>query len=435
MSAAEKVTNPFKFSAGADFKAKASNAYTAATVSSTDATTNTWDTQKIGDAYLEFTPSAGMSTTIAQIYALSFNFSGRLRQYDNTAKKNEVRFMFGWGNKITVVKDYLDINVDLSYNIDNNAAYKEGSWYEPNREEALPALYKKGKTVTSLVPTGTIGLGGKVGKTGFKWGLSETATLQLNANAFKDVNPTAIGGKTKGGENWHPYGVTNGIISAATNGDTVIGATDLYGCNDTQTDNLVSLIDSFALTTALDLQFEFFHFFAPENITCTIKFPSKFGLFMPYSSYYEISKEFTWDTTPGLDFDFAGIKLFVGARSRLQAYYNTSSPLDGTNGSCWSHDGKAVLDAGGNLANWVNYTAMEQNFSPDHHQSWWRGGPQVKFTIGKDWLSFTMDWQGYGYAGAALYDNDNKDSGGKNAGGGAGSGWKNEFNVAATIKL
>jgi hypothetical protein len=417
---AENIPNPFKFGVSAGFTMKTDNAYSAQTIDAKSPITSLWDATntanaggKIGSAYLEYNVAGNISTAV-KIWSTSFNFAGRLRQWDAKSSKNEVRFLFLWGNKFSIVKDYLDLNVDLGYNIDNNANFKQGSWYEPNNDNILMALITKGKSVTSLIPTGTIGIGGKVGNSGFKWGLSETAILQLNSDFYKDNNPMAL--------NINPFAVSaTGTVSmntAPANG------------SDPQRDNLGSIIDSIALQGKIDLQFEFFHYFAPANVTCNIKAPVTVGVFMPYCNFMEISKEITIDTTPGLEFNVMGIQLFLGARSRTQFYYNTASPMDGSNGSMWSHDGQVILTNSGALA-----TTTPKDLAPDHHQAWWRGGPQVKFTLGKDWLTFTADWQGYFYAGAATYDNDNLTNGGKNAGLGAGTGMKNEFNIGCSMKL
>jgi hypothetical protein len=113
-----------------------------------------------------------------------------------------------------------------------------------------------------------------------------------------------------------------------------------------------------------------------------------------------------------------------------QFYYNTASPMDGSNGSMWSNDGQVILTESG-----AHTATTATHLLPDHHNAWWIGGPQIKFSIGKDPMTFTADWQGYFYAGAAMYDNDNPVGGGANAGRGAGTGMKNGFSIGCQIKL
>jgi len=358
-------------------------------------------------ASLEDIIAAKASMKIADIYELSFGAQIQFRGVDivsNGASSSLNRSVFSasWGNKVTAVKDYLDINVDVGWNVlwDLDPTTEAPGMGDKMTGPGWYKLYLKQDKINYQLPI-SVGLAGKVKDAGLSWGLAEQANLMFNAEFYKDNDPSAnANGSTHAGE---PYDVNAGGTPLTNWADNSFGG----------------FFEGVSLTTNASIGFEFFHWFAPQNITCTLKASLKLLVQMPYSWYYELDKEISEDCKVGLEFGLAGPKLYIGARIRNCDNYNTSAPLNGHLGSDWDYGGSICTGytpvvAGGDKFN-----------SPSHDNPQMRIGPEVSMSVANQWFEFGIYWNGYA-RDIRRYDE-----------GGTGSTiyWRNDFEVYSTFKL
>ena len=345
------------------------------------------------------------SITIAEIYTLGTYLTG-FGEYGLGADAYRVQLKTGLTNSIKVVPDYLTIGINVEFINRWEAREKQTTNAKTGKldETALNAdlngdgdqldtevvLSDKETKLTGqqvrYVFTPQITLGGSIPDSGFSWSLGEKVEMDFDPANWKDSDPTF---KTVDG---HVY-KADGSLNAPVAYDGVF--------------------DSANFITSIGINFEFFHFFAPENFTGTLKLSHDFKIDVPYSYYIEYSKKIENEGTYGLEFGLAGVSFGIFAFLKTEDYLNSSAPLDGENGSFR------------NWAGTVDKDIVDDMDATSHARPNAQLGPKITFGYTKEWFSFGTAYKGF-LDGLRKYDEDGKN--------GAIS-WNNEFEIYAKFAL
>jgi hypothetical protein len=298
----------------------------------------------------------GASITIADIYTLGAFLQG-IAEIGTGGDSDRVEFRVGWENGIQAIQDYLKIDINVEFRNQWNA----GSWVN---YYLLPSFK----------------LSGSVPDSGFSWALSETVEMGFNPEYWKDSDPTY--------HSWDDpaYDSATGAL------DTGIGLpTDHNGAIYDQ----ATVFDYAKFETKLELNFELFHFFAPENITGTIKLSNNFKATIPYSWYLERCKELVDEFEGGFELGLAGPTVYLAFWGESQDFVNSSAPLNGDYGSNRSWDGTWIGNEGNKEdgANWVG--EWDDIEATGHGRPNLKLGFKLNFSYTKEWFSFGTEYKGY----------------------------------------
>jgi hypothetical protein len=423
---AENVPNPFKFGFNNRLKIRHEDDWRMDKMRSATVPEGTSPLSDATPRYasLEETMTLNVSATINQMYTMAFSLSDSIRGVDilsNGASSSLNRAVLGfvWSNKIVAVKDYLTISVDAGWtvkwdmdtvNAAGTTAVKSMGGDDRGYQPTWEKVYQPQNKLAYEIPM-TFGLSGKVGSTGFSWGLSQSALLLFNAEFYKDNDPQA-----KASQHGEPF--TGAAAGAIFTPSVSAGAFTTGGVADK---SFGGFFESYVLTSRLQLAFEFFHFFAPANITATLKYDHKLGINCPVSYYYEIDKEIQNDMQPSIEFGFFGaMKLGLGARIRHYTFYNTSAPVNDSDTSPWNLTGSTIRTYAVRAGQGGGFVFD----CPSHQPNVMRVGPTVGFSVGQGWFEIGGLW--YGFARDFLVDVP-KD--------GSTNFWRNDFEMYATFKL
>jgi hypothetical protein len=438
---AEKVTSPFKFSFENIFKVKTQDDWHPGQMSGNGTPVPAVPVTPAKDAVVqsadvEDTIKLSAKATFAQIYTLSFTLSDACRSTDSqnngsttggvitnsdTLQLNRAWLTAMWGNDFSIIKDMLNLNVSAGWVVswDNDTAMKLFGGMDRAYGANWYSLYLPQNKMAYEFPV-SVGLGGAIAKTGFTWNLNQECRMLFNGQFIKDNDPKAASHPTNG----EPYGLS-ATTSTWANEDGSLSTTGKYKpvTANYADKSFGGFFEAVVLNTNLNLAFEFFHFFAPENITCAIRYDHKLAINAPISYYYEIDKEILNDMQPALEFGLAGPKLYLGARIRHYANYNSSAPVNGSAGSVWLYDGSAIDSTKGQTSKAVNFGGVVFE-SPSHTPNALKVGPQIGFSVSKDWFEIGGKWNGY----AREFWYDWKRDGSINF-------WRNDFELYSSIKL
>jgi hypothetical protein len=450
---AEKVTNPFKFSFSEQLKIRheeewrytQKQAWAAGNVGS-----NVGDNPNDGDkgnyAELENAVQVGASATFGQIYALSFTLNDALRTPDfrsngSSQSLNRNALTFTWGNNVQIVKDYFLANVSLGWvmyaDMDNNSRTQGGG--DGNRMNLYGDFVKfyQNPTFNSIfyeVPM-SLQFAGIVPKSGFSWSLNQNLTLELSPQFYKDNDPTWTGSSHRTGDGKNdPYTVatSSGLPVYNSEDEIKYGTAGNYGpqyatltqsvtSGDVSFGNFLSNVETI---TRLNLNYEFFHFFAPENITCTLAIQHTLYVNMPVVYYMEYDKEIKNRFEPQVIFGLDNVQFGLGFSLIYNNYWNTSAPVNDTYGSPWTTASKSI-QVGHYKTNPDGSISLE---CPPHSPNQERIGFTSTLKFGNSFFNFSLAY--YGFFRDFLYDQ---------SGSGLASAdpqrFSQDFEMAAQIKL
>lgn len=371
--AAQAVDNPFSFSLYNQIKLKAVDESQMGRMPDdesliADSSTNDFNVTK---AVINDEMKCSASITLAEIYTMGFFLQG-VGEFGGGGDSDRVEFSTGMTNGIQAVPDYLKIEIDLTWvNRMNNGTH-----------------------VNYLLKP-FLGLSGSIPDTGISWGISEAVEMLWNPENWKDTDPT---------------------LKSFDDDRYAVSTTTLP--NDTLTDNHPDQgsFEYAKFESKITFDFEFFHFFAPENITGTLKLMNNFKVKLPYSYNIEMSKEINDEFEVGFEVGLAGPKVYVAFWGETADFLNTSAPLNGDLGSNrdWSGD-------------WVGdeVTTWEDEDAVTHERPNLKIGPKINFSYSKEWFSFGTGWKGY-ETGIRKYDEDGCNDELK---------WVNEFEIYAKFAL
>jgi hypothetical protein len=287
------VDNPFSFSLSAKFQGKFKDDSQAGYMSLASGDDgqefvgdkdNNYITKNVS---LKAELDAGMSVTLAEIYTLSFGICEKPEISSDNAE-NEVNFKI-MGNSIKVIQDYLTIGLDIKYNI----FHKEANEFVNSRLDFV------------------FSLSGSVPDTGFSWKLSSDNRLKFDLENYKDTDPL------------------HGETAANRDGDNG------------------SLFDAYYAEHKLELKWEFLHFFAPENITCTLIIDPCLKPTINYSPYVERFHTIETETNPGIELGLAGFNIGLKCYIATKDTIGVSAPA-GSAGSAWDYKKDAATGAADN---------------------------------------------------------------------------------------
>jgi hypothetical protein len=331
------------------------------------------------------------SITIAEIYTMGFYLKG-VGEFGFGGDSSRVEFSTGMTNSIKVVEDYLTIGINADWIIrwDARDAYfseaDNNTDLNGDGDTADEFDHAFGSGVDYLLKP-SISLSGSVPDTGISWGLSETVEMQFDPDMWKDTDPSL---STYDGAG---YSSTTGKANQSEAG----------------------LFNYAKFETKVTFDFEFFHFFAPENITGTLKLMNNFKVKLPYSYYLEMDKEVNNETEIGFALGLAGVSLTIAGFAETADFLNTSAPLNGDPGSArdWSGDFIGVTGA------------WDDAYAISHSRPNLKMGPKVNFSYTKEWFSFGTEYKGY-EDGLRKWAEDGKNEVLK---------WVNEFSIYAKFAL
>jgi hypothetical protein len=359
---------------------------------------------------------ASASTTIAEIYTLSFGITEKPEIAGATAA-NEVNFKI-MGNSIAVIQDYLTIGLDIKYNLfHGTGAYAVSSTSVADSVSPIDTN-KQGPTEKDPVVTSVSGsngadqvttrldfvlsLSGSIPDTGFNWKLSSDNRL-------------------------------NFALAGATASDPVYSG---YGTAASRDGNTAGFFTSFYTENKLELKWEFLHFFAPENITCTLIIDPVLKITVPYSYYTEQLKTLEIEMNPGVELGLAGfnvgLKCFIDTVDKL----GESAPA-GHAGSAYKWTESDSLgqdpedsDTTGASATY-NYEYEKDADNQGNNTYPWRTpsgtlkvGPKLTLGFTKGMGTFGFMWKGYAHNLRAVnWGGDNRNN----------SAWTNEFEIDVKI--
>jgi hypothetical protein len=333
------------------------------------------------------------SITIAEIYTLGFSLKG-VGEIGMGGDAQRVEFTAGMENGIQAVQDYLKIDINAEWIIrwESRDSYvseaDNGADINGDGDMTDEFSTEIGQHVDYLLKP-SLKFSGSVPDSGFSWALGETIELKWNPENWKDSNPTF---ETYDGDEYNP------ATGEAIHGDQ-------------------GTFEYAKFETKLELNFEFFHFFAPENITGTIKLANNFKAKLPYSYYIEISKELNDEFDAGFELGLAGPTVYLGLWGETADFLNTSAPLNGDymSNRDWSGD-------------WVG-DEVDADFDDieavTHERPNLKLGFKLNFSYTKDWFSFGTEYKGY-EDGLRKYDEDGCNDELK---------WVNEFSIFAKFAL
>jgi hypothetical protein len=406
---AEAVTNPFSFSLYNQIKLKAVDTSQPGMMQNGDDDVNGYsplNDYNVTKANLNDEMKCSASITIAEIYTMGFYLTG-VGEYGFSGDAQRTAFSTGMTNGIQVVKDYFKIDINADYTIRWESRQTQTTTYKEVDETAITATDSNGDTITGIdlngdglitdnayvlsedntaevgqhtnfLLTPSLTLSGGIPNTGFTWKLGETIEMLWNPENWKDTDPT--------------YQSWDGDAFNPISGNRVLGATDQVGA-----------FEYAEFQTNVTLEWEFFHFFAPENITCTLSLSQNLNVKCPYSYYLEIDKRLRTEGSYGFKFGLAGFDFGIFFYERSDDYLNTSAPLNGDLGSNRSWDGTWIGNVGDKEATieleGVTYAAWQGDWEDmdavTHERPTMRIGPKITFGYSKEWFSFGGQWLGY----------------------------------------
>jgi len=372
--AAQAVDNPFKFSLFNQIKLKAQD-------SSQMGMTQDENTRisyapdydfVVDKAVINDEMQCKASITLVEIYTMAFYLQG-VAEIGTGGDSDRVEFRTGMENGIQVVPDFLKIDINVEWRV---------QWNDAEHVNYLLLPY--------------LGFSGKIPDAGISWGISEKVEMKWNPENWKDSDPT--------------YRSWDGPAYDETTGARI----DLGGV--VGTDDQVGAFEYAKFETKVTFDFEFFHFFAPENITGTLKLANNFKAKIPFSYYLEICKELNDEFDVGFELGLAGPKVYVGLWGETADFLNTSAPLDGDMNSYRSWEG-----------DWLGMDGEEfsDKDATGHARPNLKIGPKINFSYSKDWFSFGTEYKGY-ETGIRRYDEDGRND---------QLEWVNEFAIFAKFAL
>lgn len=393
---ANAVDNPFSFSLYNQITLKAVDTSQPGRIPDNDSSIGNSPANdfNVAKANLNDDMKCSASITIAEIYTMGFFLQGT-GEYGFNGDAMRTQFGTGMTNAIQVVPDYLKIDVNLTWNtrwesrqqdimdgtivseadyaayldridpdnaphtidFDDNGTDNEAGVFDVVERDTGDSGDVGQHTNFLLTPM--FKLSGGIPDSGFTWAISETVEMLWNPENWKDSDPTF---KSYDGNEYDP-----------ATGDAIHGDEGAFEYADFQTN--------------VTLEWEFFHYFAPENITCTLSLSHNLNVQLNYSYYLEKDKRLRNEGTYGVKFGLAGVNLGLFMYLRSDDFLNTSAPLDGDNGSNWSWDGK-IWDPSGI----TDFTDMD---ATKHARPTMRIGPKITFGYSKEWFSFGTSWLGY----------------------------------------
>jgi hypothetical protein len=382
------VDNPFDFSLSNEIRLKATDQSQMGRKSDDNdyiSESPVWD-YVVVRAVIFDEMNCSASHTFGDIYTLGAFLKGR-GEIGFIGDSDRVEFRTGWQNGIQAVQDYLKIDIDIEF---------RNQWDDFEHVDYF------------LIPS--FKLSGEVPDSGFDWSLKQSVEMGFNPEYWKDSDPTYQTFDTPA------YDQEDGAIG-----------------NDVPYEQRV-VFDYAKFETELLLNFELFHFFAPENITGTIKLKNVFKATIPYSSYLERSKTLGDEFQAGFELGLAGPTIFLALWGETTDFVNTSAPLDGDYGSYRAWDGTWI----GNIAD----DKEEADDMEDASLSLWSGdwsdydahsharpnlnlGFKLEFSYTKEWFSFGTAYKGFA-TGLRRYDEDGCND---------QLGWINEFDIYVKFEL
>jgi hypothetical protein len=388
-------------------------------------------------ANLNDTMKCSASITLAEIYTMGYYLQGA-GEYGFGGDAMRTAFEAGMTNGIQVVPDYLKIDINAAWEVrwesrDADAAEAENIEYiyisEADAQAALLAddptltaadvqidfdddgVFNEGDSYlnagitdndtsatgqhTAMLLKPSLALGGSIPDTGITWKIAETIEMEWNPENWKDTDPTYT--------SWDgdAYDPATGAVTAAIGGEQN------------------GSFDYAKFITQIDFGFEFFHFFAPENITGTISAMYAFKVKVPYSYYLEKDKELVNEANLKFTLGLAGVTTYLGVFLETADYANNSAPLDGDNKSLRSWDGTWIGLPADSMTEW------DDEFATSHARPNMKIGPLLGFSYSKEWLSFGLNYKGY-LDGIRKWDESGMNSVQK---------WANEFDISVGFSL
>lgn len=391
------VDNPFTFSFSNQITLKGRDKSQMGKIADTDTTIGNSPTNdyNVTATALADEMKGSASITIAEIYTLGTYLTG-FGELGLGADAYRVQLATGLTNSIKVVPDYLTIGINVDFinrwesrekkagdieeadmGVDvNNDGDTEDKFAYDNKLTGSHVFYQFTPQIT---------LGGSIPDSGFSWSLGEKVEMGFNPANYKDSDPT--------------YKTIDGHVYKADASMNVTAQDGVF--------NAANFI------TSVSINFEFFHFFAPENFTGTLKLSHDFKVNVPYSYYLEEDKEIQNEGTYGLEFGLAGVSFGIFCYLKTQDFLNNSAPLNGDYGSFFDWSGDNIE------------TVNDDMDATTHARPNAKLGPKITFGYTKEWFSFGTSYKGF-LDGLRKWDEDGKN--------GAIS-WNNEFEIYAKFAL
>jgi len=277
------VENPFTFSLSSKLQGKFKDTSQPGYMSQSSGSDSPLKVQDsdnnfaVGNASLKAVLDAGMSTTIADIYTLSFGITEQMEVADNGS--NELNFKV-MGNSIKVIPDYLTIGFDLKWNLFHAAAAQVTGRFDM-----------------------VFSLSGGVPDAGFSWGLTSDNRLNFNLWAFSDTDPT-----------------NSGTVAASTGDDNTKGP-----------------LESYYTENKLALTFNVGKFFMPENMSLSIVIDPVLKITVPYCYEKDLGRTIATELNPGINLGLAGFNVGMFCYIATSDTISTSAPA-GSMGSAYTYN-------------------------------------------------------------------------------------------------
>jgi hypothetical protein len=418
------VENPFSFSLYNQIKLKAKDGSQPGRMPDVDSRISyapDYDFQT-DKAVINDEMKCSASITLAEIYTMGFFLKG-VGEIGFGGDAMRVEFSTGMTNAIQAVPDYLKIEINsdwvirwearevtttttttyiadeadtgIDWNGDGDTTDEDVELFEVSEDDTVMS----GQHVDFLLKP-KFALSGKIPDTGISWGISEAVELKWNPENHKDTDPT--------------------LRSYDDNMYTVNADSSL-----TQNHSDTGSFEYAKFETKVTFDFEFFHFFAPENITGTIKLMNNFKVKLPYSYYLEEDKTLNDEFEVGFELGLAGPKVYIAFWGETEDKLNTSAPLDGDLGSHYSWEGTWI----GNEGTHDDGAAWDGEWSDmdatSHGRPNLKIGTIISFSYSKEWFSFGTKYKGY-ETGIRKYDEDGLND---------QLEWINEFEIYAKFSL
>ncbi len=374
---AEAVENPFKFSLYNQIKLKGVDESQMGRITDDNSSISYAPDYDfvVTKAVINDEMQCKAAITIAEIYTMGFYLLGSC-EIGTGGDSERVVFKVGMENGIQAVKDYLKIDINVAL---------ENHW----RDDAVDRV--------SYFLKPYVGFSGKIPDTGISWSLSEAIEMGFNPENWKDTDPT--------------YQSWDGPAYNSADGERID-----FGAPWDDSDQ-VGAFEYAKFESKVTFDFEFFHFFAPENITGTLKLMNNFKVKLPYSYYLEVDKVLNDEFEAGFEAGLAGPKVYVALWGETEDKLNTSAPLDGDLGSNRDWSGDWVGDEV--TGDWSDSDAVK------HGRPNLKLGFKINFSYSKEWFSFGTGYKAY-ETGLRRYDEDGLNDQLK---------WVNEFEIYAKFAL
>lgn len=396
--AAQAFENPFNFSLYNQIKLKGVDVSHMGSIQNDDSDISyaPYYDYQVTKAVINDEMKCTATYTIVEIYTMGF-FAQGIGEIGTGGDADRIEVRVGMTNAIQAVKDYLKIEINLEYRVQFNDSDNDKTTFEHTNLLLLPSL----------------AIGGGIPDSGFTWKLSETVELGFNPEFWKDADPT--------------YQSWDGPAYDETDGDIILEAGATLGENGVNHPDRqqVTIFDHVNFETKLELAFEFFHFFAPENVKGTLKASNNFKAKMPFSIYVEEPKNLVNEFEFGFEVALAGPTFYVGLWGETSDYVNTSAPVDGDLGSNRSWEGDWIGNEGSleDGASWVG--DWDDNDAARHPRPNLKIGPKITFSYTKEWFGFGLEYKGY-EGGIRRWDEDGLNN---------ELSWTNELSVYAKFSL